>query len=467
MYVHITSWRLLDFRDLLYAICYANYSGNSSYSTAVDNMHMENIVSVTKSAFIHKRVKCNADHFKRLNDKIIAFIYKNCKVRRLIATDGTYVYVIELAKKDKIKLSENKHCCKLRINALYDIDTGIPIDYALALDFNEREALKTQFNNLNEDDIVLHDGGYYSEELVIYYISKNVHAIFILPSSSRHIRLFKSNINDVVTTVYLYKYKKYVTLRFIKFQTNTDEGIINNYICTTLINSYTREYIIRGYHERWDLETHFKHVKYNNSLDCIKSKSLNTIKQDIYINQFICIICSYIESLLTPFIKKPADREKYYSKINTTSCTDLVKKYMMKPIIYNIINDNTEGIFNKLKETLIKSAIVIKKKRSFKRIRKRPVGKWTISGGTSGRPHTKKKTTKKKENTKKSAVKKKKSGIKKKKAATKKKKNDANNSTAKCVVKNTNNRTKTDATENIKFSANAHVKRCIGIKKSQ
>lgn len=384
------------FKDLFYIILCANTSNNASYSKAINDAVTDEILKVSKSAIIQKRQKCESSHFKQLNDKILEFIYSDT-VTRILGTDGTFVYTVISLANEGITKSNNNNSCKVLVNVIYDVERKIPISYREIDEKDERSLLKNQFSELKKGDIVIHDGGYYSIELLKKYMDNKINAIFRI--NKKNEKLFKKNENDIIlpiNKVYRKKSKRFnkkqiqarlecPKARYIKFYADIGKGKKTFYLCTTLMN-YTTEEIVDMYRKRWKIETYFKSGKEDISLNNIKSKSVNNVKQDIHINHFISIVSSYIEYLLTPLLKKSLNSSTHYCKINTRSCICLVSSKLIRAMFFDKYKNESKNLFNNIAESLIKSYILIKKYRSFERVRKRPQGKWSITGTSSHRP---------------------------------------------------------------------------------
>ena len=100
------------------------------------------------------------------------------------------------------------------------------------------------------------------------------------------------NKNDNIIFV---KYsKKKIKLRIIKYVINKKVY----YLGTTIYNQNI-EYFKNLYWKRWKVEINFRYSKYNLSMNNIKSKTKNSIIQDIYIHNFMFIISSYLQYSLT------------------------------------------------------------------------------------------------------------------------------------------------------------------------
>ena len=372
---------IVTFKDLFYIISLVNNNSLSSYSIIIDKLNTEEKLDVTKSAIIKKRKKCQSKYFQQINDHLLDFIYKDTP-SRLLAVDSTLIYVYQKLQDEGVSLCLNNHYCKLRINAIFDVDSRIPINYIIG-NQSERPLLEQQMNILKSGDIVLHDRGYYSDKLLVLYHLSKADAIFRINETAANIKLFKKYSNDFVINKYFHKEDINIKIRYIKYKINTGKGNRNYYICTTLTNStkFNYNYFIESYNKRWAIETHFNQTKYDFSLNNIKSKSLNNVKQDIYINQSLSIINSYIEHKLTPFIKKSFNEKTEYCKINSKSCINLLNGGF-RILLYESNTLNSHKYFSSMTKTLIKSAMIIKKFRSYDRIRKKPRSKWTLKGTT-------------------------------------------------------------------------------------
>ena len=95
--------------------------------------------------------------------------------------------------KEGFALSKNQNYCKTRLGSLFEIDTGIPINYHLSETLNKCDILISRLDYVNKGDTLIMDGGYYSNKLINILIDREINFIFRTPSSN----LFaKSYIND-------------------------------------------------------------------------------------------------------------------------------------------------------------------------------------------------------------------------------------------------------------------------------
>ena len=164
------------------------------------------------------------------------------------------------------------------------------------------------------------------------------------------------------------------------------------YIATSNLTSSMKE-IMDFYHERWHIETFFRFAKYDMSMNNIRSKSYQTLQQDLYANQFISIISFYIKYILTEEnIKEPLSEQ-----INTHTCIDVVVSNLMKILLLKFNKHSKKYWAAKMAEILkivTKITVTVVLMRYFRRIRRKPAGKWNVNGTTSGRPKVKKKLIK-------------------------------------------------------------------------
>lgn len=160
----------ISFKDLFY-IMYKVNSGMYGYSVIMNDLVAGKEFDVTKSSIIQKRSKCDNTYFKQINDYMANFIYKDVQ-HRLLAADSTILYGPAKLKSEGVGFCQNGKCCKLLLGGLFDVNTKIAINYMIG-NKNERALLKQQMCILKLGDIVLHDRGYYSMELLyLYHISK-------------------------------------------------------------------------------------------------------------------------------------------------------------------------------------------------------------------------------------------------------------------------------------------------------
>ena len=84
---------------------------------------------------------------------------------------------------------------------------------------------------------------------------------------------------------------EYYPIRIVKYKVGNDTYILG----TTHTNLSVGE-LKKLYKKRWEIETQFDFAKHTMSLDGIRSKSINRIKQDIAVHQLILTVCYYIHN---------------------------------------------------------------------------------------------------------------------------------------------------------------------------
>lgn len=278
----------ITIKNIFYGLIYKSLNNNSydDVTNMINNKNIENGIYnkiFTSEAFIIKKNKIDSKYFLDLNDSLINSIYNNDTEERLLAVDGS---TLDLSKKFSRYnfpfASQNKTYCKGYLSCLIDINNKIPINYNLSIKNNERESFIEQFKYLKKNDIIILDRGYYSEELLVYLENINVKYIFRVKKSLNIIK----NIFD--KDEYIYE-ENGIKRRLIKYIIDKQEY----YLITNLFNK-TIDDLKNKYWSRWDVEINFKKAKFNLSLETINCKLLNSLQQDIYVNQLIFILYYYI-----------------------------------------------------------------------------------------------------------------------------------------------------------------------------
>lgn len=378
--------RKLTFKDVFLTECLVNGS-KKSYDLVISQNIVDNIYDFTKKSILTKRTKINSSYSLQIIDCILDIICKENKENneyRYLAVDGTFTYVPILTKEKNLTLCNNKQCNILLVSAIFELEKKIPINYEVYGHKNERKAITSQLKYLKQNDVLIFDRGYYSNQLLLDIKKNNLNAIFRLPKGLKLVKQLKKSLKDELI-INVKVNNTTIPLKLISYKLNEGKGDENYYLASTLIDDKSIDFYKDIYHKRWEIETHFKHVKYNQTLANIKSKTLDGIKKDVFANQFVCIISGYIEYLLTNHIQR--SKNKY--KINTNNCLNLTNTTLLPLLFYKRNEKSTIETVKSTFNTITKTLVCIKKNRHYKRIRKRPMGKWRNSGGTSGRPRTK------------------------------------------------------------------------------
>jgi len=189
--------------------------------------------------------------------------------------------------------------------------------------------------------------------------------------SIKYNNLRKKNINNEIDYFKNLLDNLYKIRNKIKNKKNLIETVNDStyYIITNKID-LSNEKIKEIYKKRWDVEINFRFLKDKFKMKTMESKSLNIIKQNILVSQFIFLLENYIELIL----KKEKKENK---KFNKSTFIDMLNKYLLKYFIINKNNKKTLNAINNILIIIIKSIITYKITEKAKpRIKKRPGSKW-------------------------------------------------------------------------------------------
>jgi hypothetical protein len=355
--------KIVQFRDIIY---YSSISIGNGYSYDLVNSHLKinNILDVSKNTLIKHKNKLDHVHILTLNDSLLEYVY-DTNNRRIIGVDGTYIILLKMLHEYGFNISSNDNYCIALLSTLFDIEKEMPINYSLFKNKDERKGLLEQLKYLKPYDILIMDRGYFSNDLLFTLCKNKIIVVFRLKINLKILNNLKK-CDDC--TINIQHNTETIKLRLIKYTI----GNKIYYLGTTIYNR-SIGYIKDLYWRRWKIETHFKYSKYNLSLKELKSKSENTIMQDILIHHFIFIISSYFQHLLQQDINK-----KY--KISTTNHINITVNNLLYPLLYE---KSTSKNINKICTILNiskKVLVPIKTDRKHKRTKKRPSSKWCQYG---------------------------------------------------------------------------------------
>ena len=356
----------LDFTDIIFASSHLVHA--SSYSISNSHLKINGKKYISNQAINKRRKNMDISLIDDINDKMLDHIYiphkntKNYKCRH-IAVDGSQLNLNKNLHKDDFLLSKNKEYCKAKLGSLYDIDKGIPINYHLSDSLNEREILILQLKYVNKGDILIMDGGYYSEKLIGILIDRGINFIFRMPSTN----LFVQNYNNDHHIFDIFSdNNKNVKSKIIKYFKNNED----RYLLTNLINCSTKT-LKNKYMLRWDVETDFRKLKYDILYNNIRSKTKKQVLIDVKILNFISILLGQIED---------ACKVKNGCKINSKNTIELLYTDLLKLFLYkNMSNENLSKIYGIIGIIAI-TVELIRKNRYYKRRRITPSTKWNIYG---------------------------------------------------------------------------------------
>lgn len=356
---------------VMYIISRVNGSSHS-YNTILNEFKINGIVSVTEQSVNEKLQLIDNSNFDLLNRKLCEYIYSK-KQNRYIAVDCVRINLYELFTEFGIPKSNNGGCCTAIVSALIDIDTNIPINYHIHMGQSERDAFREQVHHINpETDTLIFDKGYFGANFFNELTEKKINYVFSLQPHFLFLRNFKNDNNKNSDIAYVKIGKNKKRIRLIKYK-------IDNvlYLLGTSREDLSVDYLKNIYHKRWQIETQFNFIKNTMSFSNIKSRSLNRVKQDIYIHQFIMIICYYIQSLLYKKINYSTEK-----KINTTSMLNIVHDKILY-ILLNInksasVQQNYISMSNCL-NVVAKSTVCVVNNRHYDRQSKKPIKKFTVT----------------------------------------------------------------------------------------
>lgn len=154
-----------------------------------------------------------------------------------------------------------------------------PINYTIFKNKNERIALETQSVYLKFGDILIMDRGYYSIKLLAFLTKLGIKVIFRLPQNLNIVKYFINNPKKMTYTTTINSDNLKIKFRIIKY-------IIKDelYYLGTTIYGGNIDHFKHLYWDRWEIETHFRHSKYDLSLKELKATNENSIRQDVAIH---------------------------------------------------------------------------------------------------------------------------------------------------------------------------------------
>ena len=372
--------RKINLKHIIYT-CFNKFINHSSYSDAVGNLNIDILdldKNITTQGFVQRKNNINPDKFLELNNNILNEIYKK-KTKKYLIVDGSHLHFNKCLEKEGFKSGSNRNTyTKAIISGLKDYDNNIPINYQLNKNMNEREAFIKQLNYVDVNNILLFDRGYPSNILIKKLENKNIKYIIREKKTTLHVRhLIKNNLDEY------YFNKNNSKCKVVKYtlnNTSNNKKPMEYYILTNILDMSIEDLKI-NYAKRWNIETHFKELKYTTSLGNITAKTENSVLQEIYINNLIYILNSYFKSLFIDYLLiKCNDKYKLNEKfcIKTFSCK-ILSILLFKDISFNRKNSDLLNIY--------KSIIVISNNiymfsdeyRFTERIFKGPINKWKYS----------------------------------------------------------------------------------------
>ena len=348
----------ISFKDVIYGLSLKSLN-NYSYDKVVYELNKSRVSKFSKSGFINKSNYIDYKTIENINNNLLNYVYNDSK-RRILSVDGSNLRNLKIFKKHDFRFSSNTENYTLSvIGGLYDVDKNIPINYTHSNILDERKIFKSQLKYIKKNDILLFDRGYYSKELNDILDNMNVFYIFRLKSTYNTVKhMINNNLKECIFNN-TFKYK------IINYKIYEEEY----YVLTNLLEKDNEE-IKELYKKRWNIEVHYKELKYTTSLKDSNSKNINTFLKEISIHNFIYILYYYFYDCIKQFINK--DNTKY--KINNKLTLEIFIKDILNILIYNKkYKKQVLDIINFFPITYIH-----KNDRHYERISKRKVSMWYI-----------------------------------------------------------------------------------------
>jgi hypothetical protein len=357
--------------DIIYVLCQM-FSNNMSFETVSVYLRIDKILNVSNIALINAKNKIHYSDFDKLNNDLIHHIYKNNK-SRLLAVDGSRINLSKLLHNEGFKFGTNNQYCYGLMSSIHDIEHDIPINYTIFKNIDEREALKNQLIYLHEGDILIMDRGYYSKEMLALLTEHNIKTMFRLKEEhfEKYLVDEPNNCTKMITIIFG---DKEIQFKLIRYMVGEDY----HYLGTTIYGKIF-SYYVDLYRKRWQIETHFKHSKYDLSLKDLKSITENGIRQDVAIHQFICIVSFYFKSAL----EKTIDHNY---KLRSTTFLSVIPNRIIYLLFYESDEENIFEAINEILNELIKTKTKVRPNRSFPRITNKPYSKWSKNGVKHAKP---------------------------------------------------------------------------------
>ena len=327
----------------------------------------------TKQAFSKARNKLSFRLYKELNDSFVNERYSLTKSAKRtiklyknkylpIAVDGSATEVPNTKENMEIyghttSQEGAKQVARAGVSSLFDVINKVTImadirEYPL----DERGILKEQANRLEEigvfknyELLLIHDRGYFSDDMVAFYLEKNINFLFRLKSDSlkSYVENIKSNDEYIYipTKRFLKKVKDERVLEWLESQRETIKLRITKIILCTgeievLLSNLDMKIISYDdinelYNSRWGIEINYDFLKNILEVENFSGKTTTAIEQDFYAR----ILCSNIEYA----VKELSDREIAIEQSNE----ELKHKYQTNKNILNGIF--SESIFDLFK----------------------------------------------------------------------------------------------------------------------
>jgi len=330
----------------------------------------------TQSAFNQQRSLIKVEAFYDLFKQFTSFYHtpSYSDGYTILAVDGSHVvyptnpdYVDDYVKPRK---EGDKGYNQLHLNALYDIHSKCYVDAVIqpGVKQDERAALHAMIDSYETNDplhtIITVDRGYESFDLIGHLNDKNLRYVMRVKDIKTEKALLSSFMNEFpesdefditikrfvtrsrsLTTqnlnpnVYLYikPQKKFRSLPpeadslyFISFRVVRVKLSDGSYEC--LVTNLPRQEFSSNrlkeiYHERWEIETSFRYLKYAMGLASFHAKKIEYIKQEVFAKLILFNFTSFITSKATTTKSNRRPKAHHY-KINFSHAADICHKFL-------------------------------------------------------------------------------------------------------------------------------------------
>lgn len=337
----------------------------------------------TPSAFVQQRSHIYAEAFHQLllnfNDSLPSS--GSSSTYRILACDGSQVvYTLNPDNTDDYFSHESDDGSfgynALHLNALYDISNRIFIDAIIqnGVKHNEHEALHTMLDRFEPADpshtILTVDRGYVSYNLIAQLMTKNMRFVIRAqaPTSPRSLlasyvhefpeaeefsvdieRFIVRSRNKIMKqqpSVYLeHKADKHFDyaaanasgkdkMFYIAFRTVKIKLSDNNYeyIITNLPEyDFPIDRIKEIYHQRWDIETSFRQLKYAVGMMNFHSKKVECIKQEIFAKLIVYNFSEIVASQAATS-KSKKEKHKHSYALNYSMAAKICHKFLKRSV---------------------------------------------------------------------------------------------------------------------------------------
>lgn len=353
--------RKINFKDILFQMCLYNSNKNKSNSSALSDLLIKTKIDVSKTAILKKRNKVTPVMLQNLNNSLLNLIYNNNRPR-FIAVDGTVLNVSKRLALEGFPMNPNQTYCHAFVSSLYDVNNEILINLNLRNLYDERTQLIEQLQYVKIGDTLIMDKGYFSWDLVKELHSRGINYLFRSKDNLLILRFLENEEEKKI--ILCYNDGTRISIKVVKYIV---EGSL--FYMFTSLTEFSIDNIKMLYHKRWNVETNFRDLKHNLSLIELKSRSKNSIYQDILIHNFLFLINSYLYNNLNATTK-----ENY--KINRKNCLNIVINEILFFLLYSEHSKQKLNEMNRICKIIKKDLILVEPNRHYIRKRIKPDSKW-------------------------------------------------------------------------------------------